>query len=552
MTNETRGWLARCLEWTVHRNPTYLVSAALMTVGARLLLVGPSDAAGDIGLILCTLSVLQVYEWAVSGILLLLHRAKRAGEDRPSLLLVAALFWTGPMAATIEMTAFRPELGTPLAVGACLIALAELRLSCRILGLRLSGAGQALGAACLVLLVATGPLAKVPEGGPGANELYLYGAWWVLAGLVLIGLPIARGYRRRGVPSGVTSNASSLGQELTFLTVTVAAAAAHLVGMNHAFCCHAVPFYASPLIVAVAVVGMEFLTLAARPHRWLLITFGVLPGVAILLGSQRFDAEVPVAMLPVWLRDPVMGILPAAAAAWWFGYSRHRTVALFHAGSAALLLTALREVGVLLGEPADSVLLGVGFAVPDEVWAAILYAATGYLVLGAWLRRSRVEAVVALLVHQMAVVVLVLGEMPGDRCIIYLVGGWSALAGVHLATRRPGVLVRLVPIALLAVAPWTRAAAPPAQWQAGIHAAAMILILFALGHFWRWTRYRLVAVLLLGGHLAVFVGRWSVDGDHLVAVGLVAGSFALLVGGALISWHKGRLLDSLRAEDMDQ
>lgn len=46
--------------WWIRRNPSYLLSAACMAVGARLLLVEPGSRAGDIGLILLTLGVLQV------------------------------------------------------------------------------------------------------------------------------------------------------------------------------------------------------------------------------------------------------------------------------------------------------------------------------------------------------------------------------------------------------------------------------------------------------------------------------------------------------------
>jgi hypothetical protein len=86
------------------RNPLYLLSAAAMAVGARLYLVTPDAPAGEIGLILLTLGVLQLYEIAASAVLLTLHRFRRSPEDLPSLLLVAGLFWTGPLAATVEMT----------------------------------------------------------------------------------------------------------------------------------------------------------------------------------------------------------------------------------------------------------------------------------------------------------------------------------------------------------------------------------------------------------------------------------------------------------------
>ncbi|MHC4091741.1 MAG: hypothetical protein ACYSVY_15985 [Planctomycetota bacterium] len=551
MMNGPQRRFARYVEWAVHRNPMYLISAALMAAGARLLLAGPSGAAGDIKLILLTLSVLQVYEWAVTGILLVLHGAKRSPEDEPSLLLVAVLFWTGPMAATIEMTAFRPDLGTSLAAGACLIALAELRLACRILGLRLTTAGQLLGSACLVLLAAAAPLLKIPETASGTNELFLYGAWWIFGGVVLIFVPVARTYRRRGLASGTVRAPTGLGREIAFLTMTIVATAAHLVGMNHAFYCHAVPFYASPLIIAVSVVGMELLSLATKRNWCLLAAFGVLPGAAILLTLRPFDAEVPVILLPKWLRDPMLSVLLVAGAAWWFGYSRHRAIALLHAGNASFGLAAFRAVNALIAESAAPIWPSAEAIAPRGVWIAALYMTAGYLVLAACLRRSRIEALLALAVHQAAVVLLVWESTPADNFIICLVAGWSVLVGLHLAVSRLSLVVRLVPIAFLAIAPWTCESASSVRWQAGVHAVAMILALFLVGQLWRWTRYRLVAILLVAIHITVVTERWAMHGSHRTEVVLVGAGFALLACGALISWYKRRLLDSIRVPDVE-
>ena len=96
MNTETQPGTRQLVNWFIQRNPTYLISACLMAIGTRLLLVSPSDPTGDIKLILLTLAILQVYEWAVGAILLALHQAARSPEDRPSLLLVATIFWTGP------------------------------------------------------------------------------------------------------------------------------------------------------------------------------------------------------------------------------------------------------------------------------------------------------------------------------------------------------------------------------------------------------------------------------------------------------------------------
>ena len=89
-----------------------------MAVGARLYLVSPGSYAGDLGLILITSrAFLQAYKWAVMSILLLLHRSRRSPEDEPSLLLVAALFWTGPLAAVTELSTRDAHQGLLAAIG---------------------------------------------------------------------------------------------------------------------------------------------------------------------------------------------------------------------------------------------------------------------------------------------------------------------------------------------------------------------------------------------------------------------------------------------------
>jgi hypothetical protein len=479
-------------------------------------------------------------------VLLLLHKVRRSTEDRASLLLVAALFWTGPMAATIEVTAFRPDLGACLAAGACLIALAEMRLTCGWLGLRLTLPGQLMGAACPILLTVAPPFLKVPASASGTNELFLYAAWWVLSGIALICLPVASVYRRRKATRGHREHPSCGCHELTFLTMTVIATAVHLVGMNHAFFCHAALLYASPLIIAVSAAGMELLILAGKRDGRLVAAVGALPVVAILLTLRPFEAEVPVVLLPWWLRDPMLIVSLAAGAAWLFGYFRHRFVALLHVGNAALCLGVYRMLRRLTDLPVTQ-----GSLIPaQDLWTVALYVAAAYLVVTACLRRSRREALLALVLHLAAVILLVWERIPADRFITGLAVGWSILIGLHLETKRPGLLFRLATIAFLAIGPWTRIMAPPLPWLAGVHTVAMILVLFLAGQLWRWTHYRLVAVVLVAGHALVFTERWVLHGAHLLAAVLVGGGFAVLIGGALISWHKERLLHFLRAENL--
>ncbi|HOQ84627.1 MAG TPA: hypothetical protein PLQ89_02820 [Phycisphaerae bacterium] len=275
----------------MRRNPMYLLSAACMAVGARLYLVSPGTRAGDVGVVLLTLGIVQAYEWAVGGVLLTLHRWQRSPEDKPSLLLVTALFWTGPMAATAEMTAHRPVFGLMCAAGACAIALAELAVVHRMLGWRFSLSGRVAASACVVFLAAAPPLLRVPDSVSGMNEVFLYASWWLLAAIGLAGIAVvrhhARHWRSRGRNEEVGSDERASVRpylhefhlELAMLALAVGATAAHLPGMNYTY-------YGQPL------------------------------------------------------RDPMGCILAAAALAWWFGYRRFGEAGLLPAGSAAMAWAA--------------------------------------------------------------------------------------------------------------------------------------------------------------------------------------------------------------------
>lgn len=551
MNGELQGMSARCVAWLLWRNPLYLLSAALMAVGARLYLVSPTDAAGDIGLILLTLLALQAYEMAVGVILVLLHRTRRSPEDQPSLLLVAALFWTGPMAATIEMTAFRPELGTALATGAGVLALSELWLVSRRLGLRLSRSVQVQAAMCLLLLAGAPPLLKIPPSASGVNELFLYAAWWVFAAMVLLSVWTARSRRAADSPGVPPADRARLKQELAFTAIVLAASAFHLVGMNHGFYCHARLFYGGPMLVAVYVVGVEWLSAARWSKGWLVLPWAVLPGVALLAATQSFDPEVPAAWLPRWARNPLGSTLVIAALAWWYGYLRQRVPILLHVGNAAGVLAGL-ILARAFGEPG-----GASTALPDAsglsrtVVAVGLFAVTAYLAVSAIWRRSRWEGLAAATVHLAAVVVLVSDRVAYDAFIIRMAVAWTVLVGLHLAVRRPHWLPRLLSIGVLAAMPWLYDSDPLLCWAARAHAAAMVVILLAAGRLWPGTRYRTVGVTLAGVQLAFHGGRWIVQESHPEAMLIVSAGFALLIGGALVSWYKRALLEALAGREVE-
>ena len=544
MCDSRRGRCARWARWCLYRNPMYLLSGAFMAVGARLYLVDPSGRAGEIGLILLTLGVLQAYEWAVTSILLALHAAGRAPEDKPSLLLVAALFWTGPMAAVTELMPDRPQLGLILAIGACAIALAELGVVRRVMGLRLSMLSRVAACGCVVFLALVPPLIRVPEGADGSNELFLYLAWWILGGLALIGVGSVRHHFPDGRDLAPSARARrDLAAETTFLTLVVGATAAHLVAMNYAYFTNARLFYASPLLVAIAVVGMEYsVVLRCQPGR-LITACAMLPAAAIVWAFESFDGRVPIDRTWVCLEDPVIAVALVSAGAWWYGYVRQRWSALLHAGSAGLVLAAYRLAEALMTER----IVEVWTTSSVEPWRGSvvmgLYAVAGYLAVVAILRRSRREGLASMLVHQAAVTFWVWDRTVGDVMIVCLVAGWQLFIALHLTSGWPKVWVAGLPVAFLTLVSWGYDFDARLLLPARGQAVAVVSVLLVMGMVRPVSGYTRLAGIALAADLLFYPTHWVASGANAIPHLVVIGGFGMLMVGAVVSWHKTRLLD---------
>lgn len=549
MFHDIRARVARPFDWFIRRNPMYLASAALMAIGARLFLVDPNTAPGEIKLILITLIVLQLYEWAVSAILLLLQRSRRSPEDKPSLLLIAMLFWTGPMAATIEMTVLRSGLGVILAIMACLMALAELGYIERTLQLRTSFPTKLTAVACVMYLALLPPMLRATDGA-GPNELYLYGASWLLAVISLPAIATIRS-NRNDLANPHTRSRASLDHEMLFSAITVGCTAIHTLGMNHAFFCHASWFYVSPLIVAASVVLGEYLQHVARNNGRLILLADVLPLLAIFLAVQDFNAHVPIHMLPPWLHKPLIPVTFICGIAWWYGWHRRRRAWLFHAGSAAFVFTAYRFLILPKAISSTLPLAGSDWLTQRNVIAMILFAAAAYMAASAFIRKNRHEAFAAMLLNFAAVSVVVWQRTPSDLLIMSIVIGWSWLAVMHLYLRRAPLLCRLVPIAFLAIATCASDFNPLTMWPVRWHSLVAVIALIVIGTRWRWTSYRMTAVGFGCVEVLCIASHWLGHISNPLALSVVLVSFLLLATGVIISWNKERLLKISRDTTTD-
>jgi len=529
---------SRCLaltEWIVRSNPAYLISACFIALGARHYLADPTDPAGDMFIIILTLVALQLYEWSVGSVLLLLHRARRSPEDLRSLLLVSTLFWTGPMAATIEMSVYRPRLGLAVSIGVSLIAIAEVIAINRMLRLNFGSALQTVSIACAVFLtIATALMTSAPAHA-GVTEIYLYALWWALAALMI---PLPRILRRKDDTNFENTNCIPLTNAMIrrgFMVITFLVLGVHLFGMNYALYCHASLFYAAPALLAIAYIGLALIK-KSKHIEWVWALAG-LPFIAIILGRGQFRPEVPVELLPEFLRQPFLSLLVPAALVWWYAYRRHGLRPLLHAANAAMAYAGIE----LIGDAAFGWL-----ALPENKVIALSYAVAIYFALMALLHRSRIEGAVALLINLFATVVAIKAYAPHDQLLITIAIGWTMFLGIHIVVARPGLASRLFAVGLLLGLPWLVRDADQFKTELSVYCQAIIMMLFIFGWLAPWTRYRTIAgAIVLIEATAIGARQVVLSENPLAAIFVIAG-FALLIGGTLVSWHKERLLQEIR------
>lgn len=538
---------AQSVVWGLQRNPLYLLSAACMAFGARLYLVNPDTYAGDVGVILLTLGVLQVYEWAVLGVLLVLKRFRRAPEDQGSLLLVAAVFWTGPLAATVELAAEEPRLGMLLGIAVAVFALLEMGHLQRHLKLRLSISGRVLASLCFVLLVVA-PLRLRVIAEEGTDEIFLYSCWWILTALTLLVAGTLRERSTRFTPSEA-GNFAHLHIELTFLVIVIAASATHLVGMNYAFVGHARFFYATPLLLVLTLITTNYLAQHHPTRHGLRWVVAGLPVIAFIGSTQGFDPEVPTNDLPAWLRNPMNSTLALAAVVWWLAAWRLKSMMLFHLGSLALVgaiwqISRLIAVDPLLNSVPPSDVLPTQ-PISQQNISLAFFGVIAYLLMVALARRSLVHVTLALITLQPAAAWAAFGR-PDAPFIIASVGLWSVLIGLHLQSdqRRWGGV--LITVYLLAALNWYIDFHADTAFMARLSSAALVAMLLVIGYRHPASYYRMMAAGLFAANVLFFSGRIIASGPYPLATLVAAGSFVLLTLGACVSWHKQTLLNMAR------
>jgi len=294
----------------------------------------------------------------------------------------------------------------------------------------------------------------------------------------------------------------------------------------------------------LTLVGTDYLALRRDRRAGLRAAVVGAPLIALIWSAQPFDPAVPTDALPAWARNPLISSLVLATLVWWLSAWRLQSVTLFHLGSAALVSTIWQVSRLMQGDVLPTATPSTLFIAEKSV-ALALFAAAAYLLLIALIRRSRLEALVALTALQPAVVI----AGSGRTDMVLVVGNvvlWSLLISFHLGRRWPhlgGVLVTC--IALVALN-WSHENRADVVWLARASSAALAVVLLLVGYLRPESHYRALAAGILGANVLLVGGRAIATGPYPVATVVVAGSFLLLLGGAGISWHKQALLRHAR------
>lgn len=557
----TNGVLIDAAVWLLHRNPLYLLSAAAMALGARLLLVHPDTRAGDLGNILLTLVVLQLYEVVVTGILLTLHSFRKSPEDIPSLLMVAVIFWTGPLVATSELIARDHEAGIGLSLGLLCLAVGEFEFVRRRLKLQLSGYCRAVAACTLVLVAMLPPLLVSQSPSGRANELTHLAGWWGLAAIVLLAAHAVRyldrrvenrdrGMLQRGLNIGEIS--TTVLSEFSFLGLLIATTCAHLIAMNHAFFLHATAAYAAPTVILLTVVFVE----GIRVLRWRLPEMCVpiigFPALGLLLASSGFDPKFVEPLLPRGLRQPIQiaGIL--AGLTWWYAAWRGHGTFFLHLGSATVAVFGAYLIQSVMSEarPIAGEAIAASTSQIKIAWIAV--AAATYFAISAIIRRSRLEGMLALVLIATAAILPTWRQVSWDRSLAGIVIFWSWLAMLLFFYRQfsseqiiwwtaYGVLMTIV-----------LDFHDPSRTAIRVHAPLIPLALAAIGYWLGRKEYVLLALSTLLTIGVFLLGREAVRREVSAAAVVVLGSFTLLAFAAVVSWFKREIMNGLVPVQSDQ
>ena len=306
------------LQFLVHKNPFYLLSALSMIAGCFAINSDLSPRAGELGKLLYLLAILNGYEAIVIALGLYLIKKRKIIRDGRTLLLIEAPFLVDLIFLNAEAGSVAFQIGIILNLLALFLALLKAGIVLRVLNGKISRADSAFITAELATLFMLPSAFKwVQHHGP-ITALHFYLAWWVV-GLLLVSYELLGRWFGRGeaLKPGVGRTIRHL-----YVALPIVSLIAHLGMLHWVYNVDFVAANLSPILLGAAV----------ALHR--IVPAAIAPRVMALVMAALLSANQPqlfaIHLTGRWVLTP--GLLMTAAGYLAFAYTlrlRHAIYFLF-------------------------------------------------------------------------------------------------------------------------------------------------------------------------------------------------------------------------------
>ncbi|HEX5244005.1 MAG TPA: hypothetical protein VFW23_12140 [Tepidisphaeraceae bacterium] len=260
------------LQFLVHKNPFYLLSALSMIAGCFAINSDLSPHAGELGKLLYLLAILNGYEAIVIALGLYLIKKRKIIRDGRTLLLIEAPFLVDLIFLNAEAGSVAFHIGIVLNFLALFLALLKAGIVLRVLNGRISRADSAFIAAELATLFMLPSAFKWLEHHGAITATHFYLAWWVV-GLLLISYEVLGRCFGRGdtLKPGVGRTIRHL-----YVALPIVSLIAHLGMLHWVYGVGFVEADLSPIFLGAAVAAHRIVPTAIAPRVMALVMAALL------------------------------------------------------------------------------------------------------------------------------------------------------------------------------------------------------------------------------------------------------------------------------------
>lgn len=322
------------LQFLVHKNPFYLLSALSMIAGCFAINSDLSPHAGELGKVLCLLAILNGYEAIVIALGLYLIKKRKIIRDGRTLLLIEAPFLVDLIFLNAEAGSVAFHIGIILNLLALFLALLKAGIVLRVLNGKISRADSAFIAAELATLFMLPSAFKWLDHHGSITATHFYLAWWVV-GLLLISYEVLGRCLGQGdaMKPGVGRTIRHL-----YVALPIVSLIAHLGMLHWVYNVDFVPADLSPIFLGAAVAAHRVIPTAIVPRALALL-------MATLLSVNQPELFA-IHITGKWILTP--GLLMTAASYLAFAYTLRLRHALYFLSAGFLIVTLIWTAPLML------------------------------------------------------------------------------------------------------------------------------------------------------------------------------------------------------------